>query len=483
MKLVRSTAIFCLCVVSLLIHTSSAIAAYQSALNLPNILLILSDDHSAPYLGCYGNPDLKTPILDKMAAEGALFQRAYTTAPQCAPSRAGILSGRSTVDIRMTRFSAPLPRDITIFPEVLRKNGYYTGICGGRSYHLDGAKGRPAITTETFDKYNLRTFSHRVDYVKQGKEKDVLSLFQEFLSQVPAGKPFFTWVNFFDPHRVFTATDYEPDPDKITLPTGFPDTELVRKDLAGHYGEIQRLDESVGLLLDELKKSGELNNTVIVFMGDNGAALFRGKGTLFETGLNVPLLVRFPGKVKAGSVYKELISGEDIAPTLLDFAGLNPLPEMTGKTFKPLIEGKKHDGHRYVFAERGPHGSELPTSTVHFDLSRCVIGDRYKLIYRAMWQLPYAPNDFVTQPFWAELQQMSADGKLKEPWNSLYFSPQRPMFDLYDLEKDPHELENLAGKVEFAKIEEEFKEALQKWMILNQDHLPLPVPPSYKRIK
>ena len=483
MKLVRSTAIFCLCVVSLLIHTSSAIAAYQSAPNLPNILLILSDDHSAPYLGCYGNPDLKTPILDKMAAEGALFQRAYTTAPQCAPSRAGILSGRSTVDIRMTRFSAPLPRDITIFPEVLRKNGYYTGICGGRSYHLDGAKGRPAITTETFDKYNLRTFTHRVDYVKQGMEKDVLSLFQEFLSQVPAGKPFFTWVNFFDPHRAFTATDYEPDPDKITLPTGFPDTELVRKDLAGHYGEIQRLDESVGLLLDELKKRGELNNTVIVFMGDNGAALFRGKGTLFETGLNVPLLVRFPGKVKAGSVYKELISGEDIAPTLLDFAGLNPLPEMTGKTFKPLIEGKKHDGHRYVFAERGPHGSELPTSTVHFDLSRCVIGDRYKLIYRAMWQLPYAPNDFYSQPFWAELQQMSLDGKLKEPWNSLYFSPQRPMFDLYDLEKDPHELENLAGKVEFAKIEEELKEALQKWMILNQDHIPLPVPPSYKRIK
>ena len=483
MKLVRSTAIFCLCVVSLLIHTSSAIAAYQSALNLPNILLILSDDHSAPYLGCYGNPDLKTPILDKMAAEGALFQRAYTTAPQCAPSRAGILSGRSTVDIRMTRFSAPLPRDITIFPEVLRKNGYYTGICGGRSYHLDGSKGKPAITTETFDKYNLRTFSHRVDYVKQGKEKDVLSLFQEFLSQVPAGKPFFTWVNFFDPHRGFTATDYEPDPDKITLPTGFPDTELVRKDLAGHYGEIQRLDESVGLLLDELKKRGELNNTVIVFMGDNGAALFRGKGTLFETGLNVPLLVRFPGKVKAGSVYKELISGEDIAPTLLDFAGLNPLPEMSGKTFKPLIEGKKHDGHRYVFAERGPHGSKLPTSTGHFDLSRCIIGERYKLIYRTMWQLPFVPVDFVTQPMWKELQQMSLDGKLKEPWNSLYFSPQRPMFDLYDLEKDPHELENLAGKVEFAKIEEEFKEALQKWMILNQDHLPLPVPPSYKRIK
>ena len=176
MKLVKRIAFFWSCFAFTLIHASSAIADYQSALNRPNILFILSDDHSAPYLGCYGNSDLKTPVLDKMAAEGALFRRAYTTAPQCVPSRAGILSGRSTVDIRMTRFSAPLPRGITTFPEVLKTNGYFTGICGGRSYHLDGSKGQPAITTETFDKYNLRTFSHRVDYVKQGREQDQCSL-------------------------------------------------------------------------------------------------------------------------------------------------------------------------------------------------------------------------------------------------------------------------------------------------------------------
>ena len=116
MKLIRSTASFYLCIILLLIHTSGTFA---SAPDRPNILLILSDDHSVPYLGCYGNPDLKTPNLDKMASEGALFQRAYTTAPQCVPSRAGILTGRSTVDIRMTRFSAPLPRETVTFPEVL----------------------------------------------------------------------------------------------------------------------------------------------------------------------------------------------------------------------------------------------------------------------------------------------------------------------------------------------------------------------------
>lgn len=479
MNLLRSAVFFVLYFALLQIHTSPAIA---SAPDRPNILLIFSDDHSVPYLGCYGNPDLKTPRLDKMAAEGALFHRAYTTAPQCVPSRAGILTGRSTVDIRMTRFSAPLAGDIKTFPEVLRENGYYTGICG-RSYHLDGSGRKPEITIETFDKYNLQTFRHRVDYLHQGRDKDVIKLFQEFLSRVPEGKPFFMWANFSDPHRIFNATDYEPDPDKITLPPGFPDTKKIRADLAGHYGEIERLDYHIGLLFDELEERGELDNTVIVFMGDNGAALFRGKGTLYETGLNVPLIVRFPEKIQAGSVYQDLISGEDIAPTLLDFASLNPLPEMTGISFKPLMENQKYEGHQYVYAERGPHGSGLPTNTGAFDLGRCIIGERYKLIYRALWQLPYHPVDFAGLPMWKELRQMALDGQLEEPWKSIYFSPERPMFALYDLEKDPDELNNLADNEEFAIIEEKLKEALQEWMILNQDYLPLPVPPSYVRKK
>jgi len=430
MKFLRSVAFLCVCAVTGLIHTSSAIA---SAPDRPNILLILSDDHSVPHLGCYGHPDLKTPVLDGMASEGAMFWRAYTTAPQCVPSRAGILTGRSTVDIRMTRFSAPLSRGIKTFPEVLRENGYYTGICG-RSYHLDGSGRKPEITIETFDRYNLQTFRHRVDYLRQGRDTEVVNYFQEFLSQVPEGRPFFMWANFSDPHRIFNAGEHEPDPDRIFLPEGFPETFKVREDLAGYYGEIQRLDQHIGLLLDELIKRGQFDNTVVVFMGDNGAALFRGKGTLYERGLNVPLIVRFPEKIEAGSVYRDLISGEDIAPTLLDFASLNPLPEMTGISFKPLVENQKYEGHPYVFAERGPHGSGLPTSTGPFDLSRCVIGKKYKLIYRTLWQLPYHPVDFARLPMWKELRQMATDGTLEEPWSSLYFSPERPMFGLDDPE-------------------------------------------------
>ena len=440
----------------------------------PNILLILSDDHSVPYLGCYGNPDLKTPVLDKMAAEGALFDRAYTTAPQCTPSRGAILTGRSTVDIRKTRFGAPLSRDVITFAEILRDNGYYTGICG-RSYHLDGKGRRASITDETFAKYNLTTFNERVDYLKRGSDDAVLGLIKEFLTEVPEGKPFFMWANYSDPHTPFTAAEYEPDPMKITLPVGFPDIPTVREYLAGHYGEIQRLDYHIGQLFEELKKRDVFDNTVIVFMGDNGAALFRGKGTLYETGLNVPLIVRFPGKVKAGGVYHDLISGVDIGPTLLDFAGLKPHPKMTGISFKPLMEGGDYTGHEYVFGSRGPH-TGLPTNTLSFDLSRCVIGKRYKLIYRALWQLPYEPVDFNATAMWRQVKQSASQGKLEDPFNDLYGTGQRSMFDLYDLEKDPHELNNLAGKNGFEDIEKELKEALQVWMILNQDYLPLPFP-------
>ena len=205
----------------------------------PNILLILSDDHSVPYLGTYGNPDLQTPQLDSLARHGVRFDRAYTAAPQCVPSRAAILTGRNVLDVRMSRFSAPLPREVPTIPEFLDSVGYYTGICG-RHYHLDGSARMPPETTQAFEKYHLVTFPDRVDYLRTGKDNEVLGQFQTFLDEVPETAPFFMWMNFSDPHRRFTAEDYEPDPAQLTVPGGMPDTEAVRKDLAQHYGEIMR---------------------------------------------------------------------------------------------------------------------------------------------------------------------------------------------------------------------------------------------------
>ncbi len=463
-----------------LISVSPAIAQKVATATTvrPNVLLILSDDHSVPYLGCYGNPDLKTPNIDRLAKEGIRFDNCFTTAPQCVPSRASIMTGRSVVDVGMLRFSAPLDRSIITYPELLKKEGYYIGVCG-RPYHLDGAGKSPAESIEAFQENNMITFPDRFDFVKVGSDEQTITQFEEFLNQPHGDKPFFMQAGFHDPHRIFDAFDFEPDPEKITVPAGMPDTKLLRKDLAGHYGEIQRLDYHVGKLLDVLEKHGLLENTLILFMGDNGAALLRGKGTLYDCGLHVPLLARYPGLIKAGSVSEILISGEDIGPTVLDFAQVKPDEKMTGQSFLSAFSGSDREIREYAFAVRGTHGSGLPGNSAVFDLSRTVFNKKFRLIYNPMFNLPYYPVDFAGQKFWKELIGLNEKGELPKIFSQTYiFTSERPMFELYDLKNDPNEFFNLSGKSEYEKIEHDLKTALQKWMIINRDVVPLPIPPS-----
>jgi arylsulfatase A-like enzyme len=266
------------------------------------------------------------------------------------------------------------------------------------------------------------------------------------------------------------------DPAKLKLPAWYPDTPGVRDDFARYYDEIARFDGDFGTVLAELDKRGLAESTLVAMMGDNGASQFRGKGTLYEFGIHVPLLVRWPGVVKPGSSTAELVSAEDLAPTFLEAAGIAAPKEMTGQSFCRLLRGEPFEGRRYVFAERGAHGSGLPNNSAAFDLGRCVVGKRYKLIYNALWQIPYTPVDFAGDPFWKEIQQTNAEGKLAPELARLYFSPTRPMFELYDLLNDPSELNNLIRTPEGAEMERQLKEVLQEWMILERDFLPLPIP-------
>lgn len=450
----------------------------------PNVLVVLTDDHSAPHVGCYGDQDIKTPNLDRFAAQGIRFDRAYVTCPQCVPSRSSIMSGRSPVDTRMTRFSAPLPAEVKVFPELLRAEGYYSGVAG-RTYHLDGSR-LPAESKSVFDRHHLRTFPNRLDFVKTGGTNAMMvNQFRQFLDQVPEGKPFVLQLCSSDPHRPLdrNAIAQPHDPSALKLPPHYPDTPGVREDFARYYDEIARFDAAFGTVLDELEKRGLAENTIVLFMGDNGASQLRGKGTLYEFGVHVPLLVRWPGKIKPGSVTAELVSGEDIAPTILEAVGSAVPPEMTGRSVLKLLRGEPFEGRKQVFAERGAHGSGLPTNSAAFDLGRCVITPRYKLIYNALWQLPYTPVDFAGDPFWKDLQARNKDGKLPSDLSRLYFAPTRPMFEVYDLQNDPAELHNLAGSSATAAVESALKATLQEWMILQRDYVPLPVPPNNRAAK
>jgi N-sulfoglucosamine sulfohydrolase len=388
------------------------------------------------------------------------------------------MTGRSPVRIQMTRFSAPLPMEVRTFPEWLRERDYFTGVAG-RNYHLDGSAKMPPETADVFERHRLKTFQKRFDFVNKDSDPKVLAVFKQFLDQVPRDKPFFLQLGFKDPHRTLdtNAIPQPHDPAKLTLPAHFPDTAKVRADFANYYDEIARLDGYFGAVLAELAARGLESNTIVVFMGDNGASQLRGKGTLYEFGVNVPLLIRWQGRIKPGTATGELISGEDLAPTLLAAAGLPVPDEMTGKSFLKLLTGEGFTGRKYAFSERGSHSSGLPTQSAAFDLGRCVVTARHKLIYNALWQLPYTPVDFSGQPFWKELRKLNDDGKLPAKLSRIYFSPTRPIFELYDLERDPAEMENLAGRAEVAAVEKELKAALQEWMILERDFVPLPVPP------
>jgi len=440
----------------------------------PCILLVLSDDHSVPHVGCYDNPDIRTPNLDRFASQGMRLDRAYVACPQCVPSRAAIMTGRSPVRIAMTRFTAPLPADVVTCPEVLKAQGYFTGVAG-RTYHLDGEAQTPE-SKAVFERHDLKTFPKRLDFVRQaGRREDMIAQYREFLEAVPKGKPFFLQLCFSDPHRVHDAPPVH-DPAKLRLPAHYPDTPAVRADFARYYDEIARLDGDIGTVLAELETRGLAGKTIVAFMGDNGASQLRGKGTLYEFGIHVPLLVRWPGVTKAGSRSDALISAEDLAPTFLEAAGAPVPKEMTGRSFLKVLRGEPDEGRTYVFSERGAHGSSLPSGSNGFDLARCVVSKRYKLIYNALWQIPYVPVDFNNDAFWKELQAMNAEGRLSPEMSRVYFSPTRPMFELYDLRDDPREFENLAGKKDFAEVEHELKTALQEWMILERDFLPLPIP-------
>jgi arylsulfatase A-like enzyme len=458
-----------------------------SAADKPNVLFLLSDDHSYPYLSCYGDANVRTPVLDKLAGEGIKFRRFFTSAPQCVPSRAAYLSGRSPVAARITRFSSPLPRDVVTFPEVLKKEaGYYVGVVG-RSYHLDGSgKGDDGLGKFLVDG-GYKTFPDRFDVVQGGSDAQAVEQAASFLEGRPKDKPFCLWVNFSDPHHAWTApASYRPDPASLKLPAHVPDLPGVREQYADYCAEVNRVDETAGKVLALLDRLGLAKDTLVVFAGDNGQALPHGKGSLYDPGCNVPFVVRWPGVVSPGGDSSALLSGEDLGPTVLAAAGLKPAAGMTGVNFLPLLKGEAAKTRDHVFMERGPHGSapvQVGMSNSGYDLSRAVRNERYKAIYNCTPWLPYGPVDSAGGSAWQAMVAQHAEGKMASGLTSTYFTTPRPVYEFYDLEKDPAELNNLSGKPEVAEAERALRLEMAKKMIADFDYLPLPAIPGSQPAK
>lgn len=428
-----------LCLFTFILNLNNTVNGQQTD-KKPNIIFLFADDLGMPDLGAYGNTAINTPNLDRLAKEGILFTRAYVTSSQCSPSRASILTGRTPHSVGASRLHVDAQKEFPSIVQMLKNVGYYTG---------------------AYRKVHQTYIESQFDF--KG-DKDL----NAFFKSRPTNKPFFLWFGSTDPHRPYQPGTYEfqHDPQKVIVPDYLPDTKAVRKDLANYYNEIHRFDKECGEFLTLLDKYGLSENTIVVMSSDNGMPFPRAKASLYEVGINVPLIIKWPGKSKAGTVSKKLVSLMDLTSTWLEAAGLPVPSELEGVSLVPILKGNISKKRDYIFSERNWHDN--------WDPMRAVVGTQYKLIQNYRPELPMLNTlDRLYSPTWKEFEALKNKGQLntKLQW---YFAPTKPEIEFYDLEKDPGEWNNLAKDLKYQPLIQQYQKALGQWMNDTHDFLPAP---------
>jgi arylsulfatase A-like enzyme len=282
----------------------------------------------------------------------------------------------------------------------------------------------------------------------------------------PAGKPFFLWAAHSDPHRGYKphAVDPPHTADDIVVPPFFPDTLRVREDLALYYDEIGRFDEHIGMVLRELDQQGTADNTFVLVISDNGRPFPHCKTRVHVPGVRTPFIIRWPKRVRAGTTSRQVVSTVDIAPTVLQLAGLDPLDSFQGRSFAPVLSGAKILIRRYAFAEHNWHDYRAFERAVH--------SQRYCYVRNWLPNTPGTPPaDAVRSPTYEVMKQLHAAGKLKPAQQGCIETP-RPTEFLYDVQADPDCINNLADDPALQSTLGEMRSALDKWQTETDDHFP-----------
>jgi len=419
--------------------------AAQQPQKLPNILWISTEDLS-PHLGCYGDHTVKTPNIDKLASQGVRFTNVFTTAAISAPVRAGVITGMYQTSIgcmhmRTTsyrrsvnnpiEFTAVPPHYVKAFTEYLRAAGYY---CTNNS-KTDYQFAKDPVPASIWDECS------RTAHYKNRPNKN---------------QPFFAVFNWTGTHESqnWDLKNVKTDPKKVKVPPYFPDNDSVRLNIAKMYDNIVRLDSVVGVLLNELEKEGKSSNTVVFFWGDHGDGLPRAKRWLYDSGLNIPLIIRWPGNLKPGTVDDRLISSIDFGPTVLSIAGVTIPSHMQGRAFLGSQASAPRDA---VFAAR----DRVDES---YDMIRSVRTKDYLYIRNyypnepfPIW-VPYLSN----MPIYREMLRLDAEGKLNGSQKS-WFAYSRPPEELYDVKADPYQVSNLVNDPKLRSVLDEMRKRHEAW--------------------
>ena len=408
--------------------------------DLPNILWITSEDNSAYFAGAYGNSFATTPNIDRLASEGFLYTHAYATNAVCSPSRNTIITGvystsNGNENMRSNYAKSGLVRT---YPEYLRQAGYYVTNNSKTDYNTPSID--PAAIWD--ESSNTAHYKNR-----------------------PEGKPFFAVFNLMTSHessihRQIPTQELRHDPDRVTLPPYHPDTPEMRHDWAQYYDKVEDMDAEVGALLQELEESGLAGNTIVFYYGDNGGVLARSKRFVYETGTQIPLVIRIPEKYEylypaeqPGSKVDRLVNFVDLAPTLLSIAGI-PIPDyMQGDAF---LGPQKTDDPQYTFMSR-------LRMDERYDHVRTVRDERYRYIRNYMpFRITMQHVDYLfNAPSAQSWEDAYKAGKTDEV-QSRFFRP-KPVEELYDTENDYWEVNDLVDDPAYAAVLERMRGALTDW--------------------
>jgi arylsulfatase A-like enzyme len=419
----------------------------------PNVVVAIADDWSFPHAGIYGDKTVRTPHVDRLAREGVRFTHAFAAAPSCTPSRAALLTGQAPHRLgEGGNLWGTLPRAHVVYPDLLEQRGYFVGFAGkgwgpGR-FEPGGRERNPA-----------------------GPQ---FKSFDEFLQRRPAGAPFCFWFGSTDPHRPYdegSGIKAGKAAQNVDVPAFLPDTAEVRSDLLDYYLEVERFDHDLGALVAALERIGELERTIVVVTSDNGLPFPRAKATVYDGGVRVPLAIRWPGVAKAGATVDAFVSLWDIAPTLVEAAGVAPPSAMTGRSLAPLVRGESQEGRDRVFVERERHANVR-----RGDLSypvRAVRTADYLYIRNFRpdrWPAGDPEQYFAVGPFGdidgGPTKSLLLDRRA-DPSIAKYFglaTAKRPAEELYDLRRDPHQIDNVAGRPEHRAAQQRLRTALDRWM-------------------
>ncbi|SDE68564.1 Arylsulfatase A [Pricia antarctica] len=449
----RIPSLFCLFALSL--SSCNQKISEEAATNkpLPNIIWLVAEDQSPEWFPMYGDSTISLPNLEALAKDGVVYDNAVAPVPVCAPARSALITGMypTTLGTHNMRTYAPgrregdrpypgldipsyspvVPDGVKMFPQYLRRKGYYTANGPKEDYNFE--KTDAAWDESSSDRHWRKRRN---------------------------GQPFFTVFNFAVCHESQIWKRGQDslfvDPSKIHVPPYFPDTETVRHDLAVNYSNLKRLDEQIGEIIADLKEDGLYENSIIFFYGDHGGPFPRHKRALYDTGVLVPLIIKFPENAHAGERDDRLFCFIDYAPTVLSFAGIEPPKVMQGIAQFGAYEVEKESEYTFHSSDRF---DEL------YDRLRAVRSKRYKYIKSYNTNISHAlPVGYREQmPMMQELRKLHETGKLNVN-QDLWLSTIKPEEELYDLQKDPYELHNLAGNKDLKDTLVRYRKILKDWI-------------------